>query len=73
MAWRNDTTCDSVDEAKQELATALRNVGLRRKAKYILQPIGRRSTLLACIVGTLYLYIQQIQDRPHHPPERPQV
>lgn len=40
MAWRNDTTYDTVEEAKYELAMALRNVGLRRKAKYILSPIG---------------------------------
>ena len=36
MAWQNNLTCDTVEEAKQELATALQNVSLGRIAKQVL-------------------------------------
>ena len=41
MAWRNNLTCDRVEEAKRQLATVFVNIGLARKGKQVISPIGK--------------------------------
>ena len=60
MAWRSNLTCDTVDEAKQQLAAALKNVGLARKAKLIAKQRGQIITLQ---IGPIYLLLHILHNR----------
>ena len=56
MAWRSNLTCDTVKEAKQQLAGALKSVGLARKAKQITRGSQGKFSIIATVCTLITLH-----------------
>lgn len=57
-AWHQDLMCDDVEEARRELAGALKKVGMGKKAKEVWPQIGKQPFLcpvymVACTIHSL--------------------